>query len=146
MMRVHALRGAANRAGVIQRFGKGVERLHGNTLRESVNQAHLKGVVYRIRAGLIVIKAIGIWDLQGVLRVQRAGTQRSPIRSAEQIQVCSLGAGVGQIQNPILSERCLSAQGPNLCASVFVKWVNATLIGDGTAPRKTILQRENLRG
>ena len=38
-------RGATNRAGVIERFRKSVEGLHGNALRESVNQAHLKRIV-----------------------------------------------------------------------------------------------------
>src|SRR5271169_1775349 len=64
----HDRRGAANCAGVIERFRKSVESLHGNALRESVNQAHLKSVVNRVRAGLIEVKAIGVGNLQSILR------------------------------------------------------------------------------
>src|ERR1700735_318662 len=95
---------AADRAGVIERFRESVEGLHGNAFCEPVNQTHLKRVVNRVRPGLIEVEAIGVGNLQSVLRVQWAGAQGSAIRRAKKIQIRSLRAGVGQIQNPVLTE------------------------------------------
>src|ERR1700678_4818929 len=113
---------------------------------EAVNEPHLQRVVNRIGAGLIEIETVGIWNLERILRIQWAGPDRRPIRSAEQIQIGSLGAGVGQIQDPILREGCFGAQGPNLSVSVFIKWIDAAFVGDDAGSRKAILERENLGG
>src|SRR5580700_2169411 len=95
---------SADGAGIVERFRESVERLDGKAAREAVNQPELQRVVDRIRAGLIVVKAVGSGNLQRVLRVERAGSERRAIGRPQNVEISSLRAGVGQIQNPVLSE------------------------------------------
>src|SRR3984957_3819764 len=91
----HNRRGSTDGAGIVQRFGEGVKGLERNAMSKTMDQADLQAVVNGIGSGLIEIKTVGVRNLQLVLGVQRAGTQRGAIGRAQQIQVSSLGAGVG---------------------------------------------------
>ena len=55
-------------------------------MREAMDHAHLQRVVNRIRAGLIVIKARRIGNLQIGLRFELAGAERRAVRRAQQIE------------------------------------------------------------
>lgn len=79
------------------------------------------------------------------LRVERAGAERRAIGRAENIEIGALGAGVGEIENPILAERSFGAERPDLRVAVFIIRIDAAAIGDGAGGRETVFESENLR-
>ena len=89
-----------------------------------MDQAHLQRVVDGIGAGLIEREAGGVGVDAIRLNLVRRRAERGAIGRAQNIEIGSLRAGVGQIQNPTGRKGGLRAEVPDLRVAVLIEGID----------------------